>query len=457
MSGRPGPEPGQAAALTTRRILRIWESARLRFAGDQLLSTTGWSAVGSMLAKGSAMLAMLVAARLLPVDEFGRLALVHATLNQVVMLASAGLGVGATAFVARAENASARRAAFFACLKVGAGLTLLATLGVLAFAVFGANAMYQTDVSSTFVWGFPLVPGILLGGIAAGALAGLGEFRAAAAIAGFAGVLLVVAAAGGSYLVGADGAIAGFAIASLALAAAQAALVVRRTRTSLRVDDSAHIELRRVIKFAMPASLGSIAVVPALFFVNALLIRYEGVGEMGLLAVVLQWQAMVLLPQTAVNPALLSHLARSTGADYWARFRSTLALAAALSGIPALLIASASPLILAMYGPEYVRGWPVLAVLAASGFLAAVVSTIGNVIVTGASMWWAAGLNCLWAVCLVMLAAHWIPEGGALGLGLAHLVSYGAHAIACVTFLLWHRGRTKAGVTEAPVRVEESK
>lgn len=408
-----------------------------------------------MLAKGSAMLAMLVAARLLSVEEFGRLALAHATLNQVVLLASAGLGTGATAFVAMAGDVAARRAAFIACVRVGTGLALLASLGVLAFAFNGADAMYRTEVGSTFAWGVLLVPGILLGSIAMGALAGLGEFRVAAAAAGAGGALLVVAVTAGARAGEADGAIAGFALASSMLAAAQVALVLRRMKVSSATPESAHFELGRALRFAVPSLASSLAVVPALFLVNALLIRHAGVGEMGLLAVVLQWQAIVLLPQTALNPALLSHLARGSGAGYWVRFRSTVALAAAVSGVPALLIALASPLILSMYGAEYVRGWPVLAVLAASGFLAAVVSTIGNVIVTGASMWWAAGLNSLWAAALLLLASRWIPDGGALGLATAQLVAYGVHAAACGTFLAWHRHRARYGPQRASGPTEE--
>jgi len=444
-----------AAAMPTHRIRRLWESARLLLAGSPLLSSTGWSAAGSILAKGSAMLAMLFAARLLPVDEFGRLALVHATLNQVVLLASAGLGAGATAFVAKAGDPAARRAAFVACLRIGAGLAVIASVGVLAFAFIGADTMYRTDVGSTFAWGVPLVAGVLLGGIAAGALAGLGEFRAAALVAGAGGALLIVVVAGGAHAAGADGAIAGFALAGLALAAVQIALVLRRTRASSASPDSARFEVARVLRFAVPSLASSMAVVPVLFLVNALLIRHAGVSEMGLLAVVLQWQAIVLLPQTALNPALLSYLARGPGADYWARFRSTLGLAAVVSGVPALLIALASPLILSLYGTEYVRGWPVLAVLAASGFLAAVVSTIGNVIVTGASMWWAAGLNSLWATCLLLFAWRWIPEGGALGLANAQFAAYGAHTIACITFLVWHRRRTEASLQGSSSPMEE--
>jgi O-antigen/teichoic acid export membrane protein len=390
------------------------------------------------------MLAMLIAARILDVSEFGYLALVYATLNQIVVLASAGLSAGATAFVAAAKDLAERNRIGVVSMTVSAVIAALSLLAVLVFSNVWANAIYSSDVRLLFALGAPIVLAAILTGTASGVLAGCSAFRALAILNASCGVILVVAVTLGTLSAGVEGGIIALSVGAVCLAIGSTFLVTRVLRSAVdRADISRRSfasPLGRLIRFAVPAIAGGAVVVPALFAANAFLVRESGAIQMAVLAVALQWQAMVLLPQTAVNPALLSHLANassdSSGADYWNRFRSTLRLAVAASGVPAALLVVSAPIVLSVYGAEYSKNWEVLAVLAVSGLLSVVSNVVGNVIITSASMWWAALLNGLWAGTFLLLVYWFVPRYAALGVGFAHLGSYALHAVLCFGFLV---------------------
>jgi O-antigen/teichoic acid export membrane protein len=114
---------------------------------------------------------------------------------------------------------------------------------------------------------------------------------------------------------------------------------------------------------------------------------------------------------------------------------TNLALTAGGTGLLAIAIALASPLIVRAYGREFQGAQAVIALLAVAGVLMAVNNVIGADMVGRGKMWLGVLFCFLVSTALVCLSAWLVPRHGAVGLAIAFVGAYTLHTIWQGTYL----------------------
>ena len=104
------------------KLLSIFpEATRSRIANAAL-----WGGLGGIVARGMPLLAMMVAARILGAEGFGRLTVVYGISLSVEVFVTAGLAMTAARYIAELRERDVERAGFLTSLCYG--MSLLKTI-----------------------------------------------------------------------------------------------------------------------------------------------------------------------------------------------------------------------------------------------------------------------------------------------------------------------------------------
>jgi O-antigen/teichoic acid export membrane protein len=219
---------------------------------------------------------------------------------------------------------------------------------------------------------------------------------------------------------------------------------------------------RRVLwTFSIPAFLSGALVGPVTWVANNILVNQPGgYAEMGVLSAASQWRnAVVFLPSLLSQPLLsiLSNVGATDRGSFGKLLRANVLLAFAISSAVAAPIILGASWIMSAYGPGFRGGRPVLIVLVLATVISVTAGVIGQAIAGLDRMWWGLALNLVWAVVMLAAAIFLVPRHGALGVALALLGSYVAHALAVAAYARIHLRNRAAGFESGrrPVVVPE--
>jgi O-antigen/teichoic acid export membrane protein len=434
--------------------LRIaWHRLDSSAAGRRFARGVLWTVAGAAVSRGLLLVGYLVLARLLGRVPFGAFGIVQSTINLFSVFTGYGLGWTSAKYVAQFRRTDASRAGRILGLSsvVAQGTGAVAAIGLCLSAPWLAEkALAAPDLVGELRIGALVLFLTALNGSQVGALTGLEAFPALARVNCLAGVSAVVLLVAGTLLGGLQGALWGSAASALV-----SFLVARRALgkegRSQGVQSTVAGCLREwpvLWTFSLPVVLAGALVVPVGWACNAILVNQpNGYGEMGIVSAATQWQTAILfLPQTLAT-ITLPLLANLHGEGDVRGYRKLLGWNLLLNGGITLLaggaVAALSPFILAAYGEGFEQGWAVLALLAAAAVLVALNDVVGQAIASAGTMWWGCAFNALRAAALLAGTAVFVPRGGAFGLAVATLVSWGLHSC-------W-----QAGYAAAVVRARE--
>ena len=400
---------------------------RRRFLGGAL-----WNVAGTALGRALYLGGLILAARLLGRDDYGRLWAVYSMVLYFGTLAGGGFGVAAAKLVAELRSLSPEKAGAAA----GRLLSAVTLLGLAAAALLWASAgwvaeklLSAPDLAGTLRLSAVLFPLAAVQAAQAGVLTGTESFRQLATASAAQGASFVFLAAWLAGTLGLPGAILAMAASGLAVCALQQSLVLKElSRFGIRLALSVpggHSP--RILRPALTLSLAGLATAAAFWATNGMLAsRPGGFGEMGLVNMGMQWMNAVLFMPTLLAMIGLPIMAERRSAGDAGGVRAALGLNLALAGLLALLAAGAvaggGRLILGFYGPEFAGGRPVLSVMALAGFVSALSLPACNRLLAEGRLGRYLFLNLAWAAALVTAFAL-MAGRGALGLAWAHLAA----------------------------------
>lgn len=425
--------------LIPRRISVAYSSSL----GRRFVGGAAWSVFGAVLTSGINLLTLVVVARYLGKESYGKFLLIQSTLGSVGVLAGFGVGAAASKFSAEFRKSDTPKLARILALServviafsfflmillvvcsewlsevVLKSSTLAAPLSISAMAVFfTAIDGYQKSV----LVGFEAMKQYFQGSVI-GVLSGVPVMIFSASNFGLEGVCW-----------------------SLVLSAMLQAFLSRfQMNRQLRaaglsgMGENCGAEYLIIWKFAFPALLASSMLLPAHWSVNALLVRSSGgFGEVAVQGIAMQWFNLIMfVPGTAgrvVLPILTEHVSNK---DHGGSVKIiAYAMAAnALVALPvALAVAFFSSAVMEMYGQGFGdKNWAlVIAVFVA--VLVAVISPVGNLIAASSRMWLGFFMNAGWAAIYIFAAWFWI-EFGAIGALSALALAYVFHSLWTVFF-----------------------
>ncbi len=405
-----------------------------------LLKAFGWTLAGSLVGRGGAFLGTLLAGRELGSADFGRLSAVTTTVGLFGAVGGFGLGLTATAWLARLRESDPDRAGRIAGSLSAAGWSLgligAALLAMTSWLVAGI-AFDAPELGGPLLLAAALIPLQTAFGVSCGQLVGCDRFQDLARASALNGITVLPAMWGGSALGGISGAVVGMVLAQ-ALGTVVAHRLARGAMARVGVRPQGRFwwhEWRVVLGYSLPAALASAMVIPVNWESARWLAREAGFHELGLFHAGNQWRMMLLMIPLQLASASLPRLAKAhASGDRRAYLRSLLlvcTLAMAVSAVGAGVVSLAPGLFLGLQGSDFADGGPCLQVLAWCALPMALNNLIGSALHGAGQPWRNLAATSMYAV--LSLAALLLIPAGAVELAWSQMA---ASVLAFLMFLL---------------------
>jgi O-antigen/teichoic acid export membrane protein len=379
------------------------------------------------------LFAAIGCARFLGKTGFGQLGVVQSTANMVGAVATLGLGVTATRYVADLREVDPERAGRI----IGLSWTLTAVSGTLlsigSFCTaqpLASLMMHAPGLATPIRIASAIVFLNAMLAYQNGALAGFEAFQGLARINLIAGLLSLPIVMVGVWCWGLNGAVTGIALSLVVNWWLNGRLLrekCRLLRIPIRIRQGFH-EKRVLWSFSIPALISSFSIAPVLWICSVLIVRSpQGIEQMALYSGADRWRLAVLFIPTALFRSVLPMLANMHARNpegYRKIHRANLLVNMVVVMVLVLIIACLSVPIMSSYGPGFRSGWPVLAVLCAGTIPEALNTVIGYPLVISGRMWTRCGFDLSLGAVLLLLGLWLIPQFGALGFAIAYVASY---------------------------------
>lgn len=404
--------------------------------GSRFARGASWSLVAMGVAQGLAVIASIVAARLLGKVAFGEFGMVTGTVGAFGMLAGLGLGLTATKYVAERRASDPVRAGQILGLMTRVAAVSGGAVSLMLFALapwLAAHTLNAPHLVDELRIGCILLFLNALDGMQTGALAGLEAFKATARINLVRGLLSFPVLIAGVWFYGLTGAvIATVLVGAVGWWLSQVTLRRECMRAGVPISyQGTRRDLPVLWRFSLPAFLSAVMVAPVMWLANAFLANQPGgYGELGLFNAANQWRTALMLMPSVLLRVALPLMASSVHPQRSADFGKTLILTQSLTVaivVPAgtLLMFLSEPL-MGLYGSEFVNGTTVLIGVLCSIMISSIGSAAGAAIEARGKMWRGLALNLSWGA--VLIAVVWFSAGTygarslAFGSALAYLV-----------------------------------
>ncbi len=420
-----------------------------------------WNTIGAVFTQGATFLSNILIANLLGREVFGQYSIILSTLLTVVGIAQVATGLTATRYVAELRSKDKERAGRI----LGMCSTVALVTGVGATVILGMSAGWlASDVLKVpeAAHGMLIAAVVVLFSVMnayqTGALAGLESYPTLAKLGVLTGIVQVAASVGFCWLWGLDGAVLGLVITAAlrwwlharAIKDEAATFGIHVTRRGLRQEKSL------LLRFILPGALSGVTTLPAIWLANAFLVRQpNGVAEMALFAAANYLRILVLFVPNLVNGVgislINSQLATKDQHNYSKVFWANLFLtsAAAISG--AVLVAALGPILLGLFGQEFVLGTHVLFVLLAATVLEGIALGPYQIVQSQGKMWLSLLLVALPRDISLAFSAYFLTaQHSAVGLAYAYTAAWGL-ALVLITVLAYRisgHGKLTSGYGE---------
>jgi O-antigen/teichoic acid export membrane protein len=383
-------------------------------------------------------------ARLLGAQSFGSFAIVQSTVSIAATLAAAGLGITASRHVAQFRERDPHRAGRIlglssaVALVSGAALALATFVGApfVAGHVLHAKAlMLPLRIASL------LVLFTALNGYQIGALAGLEAFRVMAKVNFYSGIISCPVIILGAYRGGLSGAVWGISISMFATWALNhvALRQVCVQRGIAWVWKSCWSEVHLIYHTSLPALLSSLIVAPGMWLCNYWVVtQTNGYEQLGIYSAADRYRLLLLFVPSAIAGSVLPILSNFCGEGDASGFRKLLRanvlFVSVIVAVPALVIVFFARRAMGYFGPSYLAGAPILAVLGVSAIAEALNTALGQAVLVD-SAWRRFSFDVMLISVICGTAFLLVPSLGARGLAIAYLTGFTCTAVGLLFYV----------------------
>ncbi|MGJ1321982.1 oligosaccharide flippase family protein [Sphingobacterium faecium] len=277
----------------------------------KLILGTFWMTFGSLMSRGLLSLASIILARTLSVSEYGEFGMIKSTIDNFLIFASMGIGLTTTKYISELKDDYKEDAGSI----LGASLSLVVVLSSIVALLI---ALFSGYISTSFLNNdnlqIPLIIGaitlvfISLNGTQMGALLGFQAYRKNSISNILQGVFLFLGLVIGAYFGSVKGALIGNLIAIFAVSLILQKLLQNESSIQqIKLNFSNwKTNVKKIYKFAIPASLSTIIVAPTIWFLNTLLVNQpNGYKELGLYSAVIIFSTAIQMFNGAISNVLL--------------------------------------------------------------------------------------------------------------------------------------------------------
>jgi len=397
-----------------------------------------WSLVGEVAVKGFTLASSIVVARLLGREGFGTFGMLQSTLGMFGVLAGLGLGSTATKYVAQYRKTEPERAGAitYLALTIGALTAGVMIVACIVMAPWLADStLKRPELSGLLMVGSLMLAGLVIGGVLNATLSGFEAFRALTHVKIWQGVFGALSAVLLVWFWGVQGAIVALVITAT-FGLLVSALAVRRQFRLGQIPTVWGKQVWRewpvLHRFAIPALVSSLLVMPTIWATNAMLVQQpDGYGELGLFNAANQWRTLVVFLPALLANAMLPVLSETYARTDRTEFTQAISINLRATWIVALpmtmLVIALGPELSLLFGKQFLGMEEMIPPLMVSCLLMLISTPTGAALAGAGKMWVGALMNFGWALALVFFAWLLVPRFGGVGLAYAYACAYLAH------------------------------
>lgn len=403
---------------------------------NRVLKGASWILFGSVLSKILLLIASIVVARILGKSTYGELGILRSTINSFAMIASMGLGITATKFIA--ENLYKDKSNIGGVIAFTIRMSIVFSIvisfliilfsGTLSHIIEAPHLRFELIICA-FVLFF-----IALNGAQLGILAGFEKFDSiakGALIGALFGVLLQII---GAYLIGIQGVLLGLGTNYLIMFLYYRFQIKKITNSlNIKVKFFGFIKFKDIfIKISLPAALGGLLVSPVFWLCNTIVVQQpNGFDEMAVLDASMQWQQIILFVPTTLSQLLLPILSSFSNdpESFKKSFNFNLVLNISIALIILFVVILFSKNILQLYGKSFSDGTLMLILLSAATIPMICSGLIGKLLIAKEKVWVSFSFNLIWGVLILLLTYIFLVvlKLGVIGYAYAFCISYVFH------------------------------
>jgi O-antigen/teichoic acid export membrane protein len=401
-----------------------------------------WTLFGAVVSRGLTLIGSVIAGRILGTSGFGEVTMIQSTQGLFGVLASAGLGLAATKFVAEFRTINPLRAsrcvALATSIAVVSGAVVAAILcvfaGPIADRVLSASHLTTELRVATLLVFFGTINGVQMG-----AVVGYGDFRIAAILTCVRGVGLCFLLIAGIELGGVMGGVIALVVTeAVAVLANHVALQRLFPQGAVWHDRAAAwTDLKAMRRFSIFSLAGSVLLMAAMWFSNVLLVAEpDGYSALGIFNAADRWRQVLLFVPASFSPLVLSLLSNLHGNNdagaYRRLFGVNLWINAAVVIVPSIGLALVATPAMGLFGVEYRNGWMTLVILSASALAVVMNNILGQILISQGAVLGRFLLDVLLSATMALVSWWLIPEYRDKGMALGSLAAYAVTALALI-------------------------
>ncbi len=409
----------------------------------KLVLGTFWMTFGSLMSRGLFSLASIVLARILTVSEFGEFGMIKSTIDNFLIFASLGIGLTTTKYMSELKDNNKEEASSM----LGASFSLVVLLSsavaliiILFSGLISDNFLNNENLQIPLIIGGGTLIFISLNGTQMGALLGFQAYRKNSTANILQGLFLFIGLVTGGYLGGVKGALLGNLIAIFLVSIALQKLVRDESKKQLISVSFKEwkTSVKKIYKFAIPASLSTIIVAPTIWILNTMLVNQpNGYKELGLYSAVIIFSTAIQMFNGAIGNVLLPiFLSKSEGKspkkEFFNYFGSW--IISIMIAIPLILFPEVTSLILGKkFSTEHIV--PILGMSIITTLIITNRAGVSRDLIVKNKMWLSVFSMGQWAITNLIIF-YFIKDLGAWGFAFSYMISYVINYLVFVPYFI---------------------
>lgn len=410
----------------------------------RLISGAYWAFIGTAVARGVTLISSIIVVRFLGKIEYGELAIVISTVSVFQTLGGFGLGITSSKYVAEFRFSDPQKAADIMAMSatVSVATGIVSSIIMYFMASWLASHVLDAPHLSEMLEISAIMPLLqVISGTQIGAISGLEAFRLQAIAASIYSIMSVPLIVAGVMWYGMEGTIYAYIISQV-IACIFNHFVVRHEAARIGIPIrlfTRNWNTSLLWRFSTPAMLASLLVLPVNWACSVMLVNQSGgYAQNGLYSAANQWFTATMLLAGITSQALLPVLSECIGRGDWIRVEKVFKAgirANALIVIPIVIIgAFASPVIMPIYGADFVNGWPTLVICLVTAAIVSIQMSAAHVMAASNRLWVSFYMNAGWACGLLIFTALLVKDG-ALGVAYARCLAYFFYTVASFLYV----------------------
>jgi O-antigen/teichoic acid export membrane protein len=396
--------------------------------------------IGSGISQGLVLLSNMFVARVLGIQEYGKLGIIQSTLALFAILSGTTFGLTPQKFIAELLENDKRRTERIISMSLVFVTGISVLLGSCLFLMASLiSEFFFKDSSLTIP--FKISASILffnsLFGVQSGILAGFQKFKLLSYSNLFRGILSFPAMLVGGYIYGLNGVLIGTSISAFLTYFVTKRIISKVKKyynlASVSFKDF-FLERKLLLVYTLPSLIGAIVSMPVIWFSNTLLINSSnGYKEMGVFNMANTWRLLVLFVPTIINQPFMSMFASLYGTKDIANLNKSIKfnilLVFLITLIPFIIITINSKIIVKQYGVEFNNSELILIFLCSSAVFSSISAVLGNIFYITNKVWLGVCLNFIWSIIFILIFLTF-EHKTALNLSYAYVISYLVHIVS---------------------------